>query len=257
MSNKLLFRTRYPLIISKQNPLVKHLVKLREDKSYRREKSSLLVTGKILVEELAASYSFTNIVIEEGFSFPQNVQARDVIAVSFPVLKKITGLENPEPICGEIACPREQDVSGASKLLVLDRISDPGNLGTLLRTALALRWDGVFLTHQCVDIWNDKAIRAARGSSFFLPFQIGTTEELECLLQKRGGSCLVADARGKEVRDLHLKSPLTLILGNESHGPLEKFRTHLTLVGIPLHPKVESLNVSIAGAILMDQLRGL
>jgi TrmH family RNA methyltransferase len=137
---------------------------------------------------------------------------------------------------------------------VLDRISDPGNLGTLLRTALALGWEGAFLTPHSADPFNDKAIRASKGACFFLPLQEGSYEELEELLKENQITAYVADLKGTSLPNLKVKHPLALILGNESLGPSAWAKQHGSAISIPMKKDVESLNVASAGAILMYEL---
>ncbi len=242
-------------ITSLQNSLVKHLVKLRESKAYRKECSRLVLSGIKLIRELAPFYSFLTLIIEKNAPLPQGFRSDQIVYVTGAILKKITGLENPEPFAVEMALPSSSNICSVPFLLVLEGISDPGNLGTLLRTAQGLGWDGVFITEGSVDLFNEKALRAAKGATFTLPWQIGSLEELQSLLNKRGGTQLTADAQGKELTALACSLPLTLILGNEAHGPSSSFKSFSELVAIEMHGKTESLNVACAGAILMHQIK--
>jgi RNA methyltransferase, TrmH family len=108
------------------------------------------------------------------------------------VLKKIIGLETDDLVAAEVALPESSSLAGAKKIIVLERLSDPGNVGTILRTALALGWDGAFITPGTADPFNDKALRAARGAPLFLPLRFGTIEELKMPLY-------IADVHGKNL----------------------------------------------------------
>ena len=242
-------------ITSPANVLVKHLVKLRENKTYRQQCRRLVISGLKLVKELALCRPFSTLFVQEGTPLLPGVKADKICYVTAAILKKVTGLENPESVAAEVEMPVSADVTEAPLLLVLEGIADPGNLGTLLRTALCLGWNGVFITEGSVDPFNDKAIRAAKGATFRLPWRIGSYEELQALLSSRKGSVLTADAQGKEAETLSFRLPLTLILGNEAHGPSSLFKNTSQLVAVKMHGQMESLNVASAGAILMDHIK--
>jgi len=235
-------------ITSLQNQIVKHLVTLRKEKSYRHEHKSVLISGKKVIEELK-NLPFTTLIVEEGYSY--SYKADQVFFVTKEILQKITGLASPEPIAAEIALPKEGSLDGKKRLLALDGVSDPGNMGTLLRSALALGWDGVFITDNSVDPFNDKSMRAAKGAAFHLPILHGSWEDLCALIEKNKLQAYVADKNGKDVKTLKISSPLILILGNESHGVT---KNGFPSISIPMHPSMESLNVASAGAILLHEL---
>src|SRR5689334_1737422 len=121
-------------IQSTQHPLVKHLVKLREKRAYREECRTALISGIKLIKELSADHCFKTVVIEEGYTLDFPLRAERLFTASASVLKKATGLVQPEPLAAEIEIPEEQNINSARYLLILDGISDPGNMGTLLRT---------------------------------------------------------------------------------------------------------------------------
>lgn len=241
---------------SQQHPLVKHLVKLRQNRAYRYEQKTVLISGIKLIRELASKFSFKNILMEKTYhpSFPY--RAEQSSTTSLDILGKITGLENPEPIAAEIDMPIFQDLHSAHFLLILDQIADPGNLGTLLRTALAFDWS-VFLINGCVDLYNDKALRAAKGATFFLNINQGSINDLETLLQKGSFLLCAADAQGdKNLPKIPEEKPIALALGNESHGLSPFIAQRAIKIAIPIKKPVESLNVAIAGAIFMYLLQG-
>ncbi len=148
--------------------------------------------------------------------------------------------------------PKEPSWEGKKYFLILDSLSDPGNLGTLFRTALALGWDGIWLTPGTVDPFNDKALRAARGATFCLPFAWKTREEIIEATKKGALTLYTADIEGKPLHTISPRPPLALILSSESHGPQNWPSEKIT---IPMQPHVESLNVASSGAILLYTLR--
>ncbi len=239
-------------ITSTQHPIVKRFVKLRQDKSFRMEEKSVVIVGKRLVKEISCLFDIKTLIIDHDFP---GIEAETTFLATPEILKKVTSLAEPEGIAAEIALPEKRPLKGIKSMLVLDRISDPGNLGTLLRTALALGWEGVFLTPHSADPFNDKAIRASKGACFFLPLQEGTYEELEELLKENQMTAYVADLQGTSLQDLKAKHPLALILGNESLGPSSWSKKQGNPISIPMEKDVESLNVASAGAILMYELK--
>ena len=179
------------------------------------------------------------------------IRAEENILVSEPILKKITGLNQPDGFAAEIDMPPPQDVRGQPFLLVLDRIADPGNLGTLFRTALALNWGGVILTPGTVDLFNDKALRAGKGAQVHLPYMYLTPEEI---IQIK--TCFyTADLEGEPLGASHFSPPLALILSHEGQGAGCWSEPSARKISIPMNRAVESLNVAASGAILLYIMR--
>lgn len=241
---------------SLQHPLVKHLVKLRQNRAYRYEQKTVLISGIKLIRELSQKFSFKTILVEKTYRPLFSYKAQQTSTTSLAILEKITGLEAPEPIAAEICMPIFQDVKSSKRLLILDRVVDPGNLGTLLRTALAFDW-AVFLVEGCVDLYNDKALRAAKGSTFFLKLAQGDLIDLQSLLKEGLFHIYAADAKGGPIKKTLSEKPIALALGNESHGLSPFIMQHAQKIAIPIKKPVESLNVAIAGAIFMYLLQGL
>lgn len=243
-------------ISSLQHPKVKHWVKLRESRDYRYASRRVVVSGIKLLQELSSHLRFRALLVQEGSSLLAGAPADETFHVSAQILKKVTGLENPEPVAAEIEMPPQADLSTAKHLLILDGVSDPGNLGTLLRTARGLGWDGAFLTEGSTDPYNEKALRAAKGATFTLPWKSGTQKELLSLLEQTKLPLIAADVEGKEVSQTTFPPSLALALGNEAHGLSSPLKRAAEQVAITLHGRMESLNVASAGAILMYLLRG-
>ena len=240
-----------PLIESLQNPLVKHLVQLREEKKYREQQGSVLITGNKLVREVAAHFAPKMWFVTDISTFSLD---GEVYLVTPAVMKKITGLPTPEPIAAEFPLPQPHDLIGKAPLLALDAIRDPGNLGTLVRTALALGWAGVFFLPTCVDLFHEKAIRASRAAPFYLPWQTGTWEELEQLCKTNNLKTYIADMEGVSLKAAPPTHQTLLLLSNEAQGVQERGMKFGQKITIPMQTEMESLNVAIAGAILMYTL---
>lgn len=242
-------------ISSLQHPIVKHLVKLRDKKEYRSHCQTVLISGVKLIHELSLTHRFKTVLIEKNYKPLFRIESEDKRIVTAAILKKVTGLAQPEPIAAEIALPEEKDLSHKRYLLILDGISDPGNMGTLLRTALALGWEGVWITPGSTDPFNEKALRAAKGATFKIPLSMGSWEKLEQLFHNEKWTILAADVDGKTMSGVTAKPPLALALGNEASGLSAYIKSHAHQIAIPMENDTESLNVACAGAILMHYLR--
>jgi len=232
-------------LTSLQHPHVLHWAQLLKSRPYRHEAGSVLVSGEKLVRELAPVKRL--ICLEEAPDIP----AEERYIVTDSILKKITGVEAPDGFAAEIPLPPPQDIFSLKTVLILDRIADPGNLGTLLRTAYALGWDGTAMLPGTVDLFNDKAIRAAQGATFRLPYAALEPESFGSWK----GAFYVADMDGAPLSELKLDSPRALILGNEGQGISPWAEKLGTKVRIPMRPGAESLNVAAAGAILLYAMR--
>ena len=150
------------------------------------------------------------------------------------------------------------DFASAAKtrLLVLDRVQDPGNIGTIIRSAIAFGWEGIFLLDGCCDPYGDKALRASRGASLRIPICKGNLDDL---LQVTRGMTLYAaepatDEKEKLKEDetkLEGVDHIALVLGSEGEGLSAEVKQHCTNLSIPMVNGMESLNVAIAGGILL------
>jgi len=239
-------------ISSLTHVFVKYLVNLRKDRKFRREEKKALVTGENLIFELLEKKgTVETLIVKEGFSHPPY---SDTIYVSESIMKKITGLETPGPLASVVNMPPPADLSRVSFLLVLDGVSDPGNLGTLLRTAAALGWGGVYLTENTCDPFNEKAIRAAKGSCFTLPIEEGSWKDFTA--RAKGFTTFVADMEGVSFKTVSPDEKVALVLSRESKGARKEAKDLFTSIKIPMIQGAESLNVSAAGAILLSSLRG-
>jgi TrmH family RNA methyltransferase len=226
-------------LFSLQHPLVKHLVKLRESRACREESQEILLVGEEVVREVATRLK-VNILITER---PLDIEAKEIYIASSAVLKKITGTD--DLVAATLPLPKSTNLLPQQKIVVLEGLQDPGNVGTILRTALALGWDGAFLTPGTADPFNDKALRASRGAPLFLPLQYGPIETLG------PRSIYVADVRGVDLTKVDFKKPLALILGHETRGPSLQAKQAGQLVKISMQGPVESLNVATAAAIFI------
>ncbi|MCH9614464.1 MAG: 23S rRNA (guanosine-2'-O-)-methyltransferase RlmB [Chlamydiia bacterium] len=228
-------------ILSSQHSFIKHLVKLRNNARYRHENSSLLISGSKLVNELKPA-----VVIQEKKAHLSYTPSEQIFTTD-AILKKITGQVSPDGIAGVVEMPKWDAVFDKKFLVAFDGIQDPGNLGTLIRSALALGFEGALLLPGTTDPFNDKVLNASKGAALTLPMQKVSFEEMHALPHKT----YLADLNGQAPTPLD--GPLILVLGSEGQGLSREAKgTRLTIQT----RSVESLNVAVAGSILMHQIRG-
>lgn len=243
-------------ITSMQHPLVKHLVKLKRDSAYRHEKQMLVVEGSKPINEICQGQRATTLLVEESYEIPPEINAETIVIATRDILSKISSMKNPEGILAEVRCPPFVNFTGKKHILALAGLSDPGNMGTLLRTALALGWDGAFILEDSVDPFNDKAVRASRGAIFRLPLMKGTWQDLDLLSKSNRLPIIIADIQGTPIDAINIPAGCILVLGNESKGPITLNSEEHAKITIPMPGDMESLNVAIAGGILMYLIRG-
>jgi RNA methyltransferase, TrmH family len=236
---------------SLQHPLVKEIVQLRKNKNFRNEKKQVLVVGKKIVAEIAKQKRIITLITSSCLY--NDIKADTILHVSDQIMKKITNLQSPEDIAAIVDMPTLENIPTKKPLLVLDQISDPGNLGTLIRSALSLNWQGVILTPNTVDPFNDKAIRASKGACFFLPIFFLDEEKI---LEISNANFYVADLNGKNIDEIKPDKNAVLILSNESHGTSTWAKKINNTITIPMNNNVDSLNVAICGSIIMHHMRG-
>lgn len=238
-------------ISSAQHPLVKYWVKLKEDSRFRKSEKSVLLEGRNAIEDICARITAKRIITRSINLVSPTILTDEIVVVSDQILKKLSHVEQSDGLIAELPLPEEQSLDKKSRLLVCDRIQDPGNLGTLLRTALAFGWQGVFLLPGCCDPFNDKALRSAKGATFFLPIQTGDWDTLSTLVHNNNLSLVAADMYGSPPSSFSKGAPIALVLSNESQGiKIPSEISHQT-VALEMAGQMESLNVAVAGSILM------
>lgn len=242
-------------ITSLQHPIVKHLVRLRQNRDYRHEQGTVLIEGKKLVTEICLHQQPEVLLTSDASLIPASVNPKNAIVVPPAMIQKISGLQQSEGILAEMRMPKEASLDKCRFIIALDAISDPGNLGTLLRTALALGWEGAYLLPNTCDPYNEKALRAAKGATFKLPLFSGSWKQLSELVKDNRLTPYVADLNGLSLNDLTCPENALLVLNNESTGPSQEALQQCQKITIPMPGNMESLNVSIAGAIIMYSLK--
>lgn len=242
-------------ITSLQHASIKHLVKLRQNRDYRYEHHSLVIEGIKPLNELGKNIQVKLLMALDESLIPTHAKPQQTLIVSEEILQKASGLQHPEGILAEVEMPQSSTLRGLKSIIALDEINDPGNLGTLLRSALALGWEGAFIVKDSCDPYNEKALRASRGATFRLPIGMGSWNDLRKIVEENKLTSLVADLNGEDPSSFNSLDRMVLILSNEARGPSPLALENSRKVTIPMPGKMESLNVAVAGGILMYSLK--
>jgi len=245
------------------------LIRSLAERKHRDAEGLFVAEGVRAVEDLAASPLDLHLSLvssslgdtPRGAALRRALEQRGapVREVDERALRELADTEHPQGVLAVAAIPRagldtlRADAEPAV-VLVLDAVQDPGNFGTLVRTAEALGAAGVIALPGTVDPWNAKSVRAAMGSSFRLPIVASRWDEAAPWLAARGMAVIAAMA-GAEPLPLPPPRRAALVLGNEGAGVGEETLARASLrAGIPLRGRAESLNVAAAGAILLHDL---
>lgn len=182
----------------------------------------------------------------------------DSMETSDVELTELAATDQPQGVllvCEEPTVPLGEVLATGRRLLVLDAIQDPGNVGTLIRSAVAFGLDGVVALGGTGDPFGAKSVRASAGTAFLIPVARGSVGEVVAGLGESGHAVLVASAEGTGVPSEHADAGFALVLGNEGAGVRDEIRLAAAgTVSVEMTGPAESLNVGIAGSILMHEL---
>ena len=250
------------LITSAQNPKLKLVRALLGRAKERREAGAFVAEGVRLVEEAVhgdwgfrfALYDST--LSERGLSLVKTLQSRGVECeeVTPELMKSLSETETPQGILAVLPFTDLPIPDSPTFLLIPDQIRDPGNLGTLIRSAAAAGVQAVLLPPETTDAFAPKVVRAGMGAHFRLPIRAMTWEEIRRVSESASQrmDVYLADMDGVSCWETDLRGPLMLVVGSEAEGASESARRLATQkISIPMSGKVESLNAGVAGSVLM------
>ncbi len=246
-------------IESPKNAKIKAWKKLHTKRG--REKSGLFfIEGPHLIEEaLKGNIPFVELIVREGEELPREWKAAEVkpIEVTAKVMKELCETETPQGFAAVCELPDNINIPLESgQFLFIDRIQDPGNLGTIIRTAHAVGITGIVFAEGTVDPYNSKVIRATQGSLFHIPIQKMDLHEAVSLCQENQVPVFGTSFEGSTYSAIEPQNDFVLVVGNEGQGVEETLlqETDQNLY-IPLYGDAESLNVSVACGILLYHLK--
>jgi len=256
-------------ITSTSNALYKEVKNLKQ-KKFRDEKDEYLIEGVRFVEEALKSKAEIKTIffdhklekVKGGNELLAMVMKTDITLyeVSEHLLEGLSDTENAQGVVAVLpvrSYALNEVVSSSKRLLVLETIQDPGNMGTIIRTADAADFDGIVALKGCVDIYNPKVLRSTMGSIFHIPVVTNAEmEEAVYLIRENGLKSFAAHLKGeKSIYEANMSEGGVIFIGNEANGLSEELSDNADeLVKIPMPGKAESLNASIASALFMYEM---
>ena len=257
------------MITSLDNKYIK-LAKKLQQKKYRKQESLFYIEGEHLVQEalysnlLSHVFHTTKYEVEDDALWKENICVLDGLSgvifeeVSDEIMQKVKLTDTPQGIFAIAKIPMTNLAQTEQKIIVLDGVQDPGNVGTIIRTAVAFGSTTILMTNDTVDPYNDKVLRAHQGMGFTVPIISGTASELCEIMNDFNCTNFVLDFEGTSIKEIDKNefNSFALIVGQEGQGIRPENWKTLTPreITIPMHENAESLNVAIATAIAMYEL---
>lgn len=237
-------------ITSINNEYIKEISKLNE-KKYRDKSNKYLIEGLHLVTEALKYDIIDTIIIREDFSYETDIKH---IIVSNEVMKKLS--DNPSiPKIMAIVYKKESTISG-NKILLLDRLQDPGNLGTIIRSAVAFNFDTIILSNDTVDLYNSKVLRSTQGMLFNI--NILRQDLTNVINELKNNNYTIYGTKvdnGYDVKKVNNTNKFALIIGNEGTGISDNILKQCDkYLYIKMNNNCESLNAGVAASILMYEM---
>lgn len=237
-------------ITSINNEYIKEISKLNE-KKYRDKSNKYLIEGLHLVTEALKYDIIDTIIIREDFSYETDIKH---IIVSNEVMKKLS--DNPSiPKIMAIVYKKENTISG-NKILLLDRLQDPGNLGTIIRSAVAFNFDTIILSNDTVDLYNSKVLRSTQGMLFNI--NILRQDLTSVINELKNNNYTIYGTKvdnGNDVKEINKINKFALIIGNEGTGISDNILKQCDkYLYIKMNNNCESLNAGVAASILMYEM---
>ena len=236
------------LITSLNNDRIKELVKLK-DKKYRDNNNLFFIEGEDIILEAYRNSLLKELYVLEGTNVSIDVP---VTYVSYDVMRKISDMESVSEYYG--VCYKKEETEIGKRIIVLDGIQDPGNLGTIIRSAVAFNFDTVVLSKSTVDLYNPKVIRSTKGMLFNV--NIVQRELCEFLSNLDGYTIYGTDVdNGNNIKDEDISEKVAIVIGNEGRGISDSVRELCNkFIYIGMNSDCESLNASVAASILMYEV---
>jgi TrmH family RNA methyltransferase len=253
-------------ISSRANPSVKRAVKLRTRRG-RDEYNAFLAEGDILIEEaIRSGADIAEVLVREGSDYIDAGEGR-VLSLSGDLFDEIADTVTPQDVIAVINIPKVGELSGALldglaagsagqdalSIIILDRIQDPGNVGTVLRSADAAGFDAVIAIKGTADVYAPKVVRAAAGAIFRIPvFQAQDADEALAALRDARFKVCALHMEGADYNEAELQGRTALVVGNEGAGVSKDFLLGAQMrVCIPMREGADSLNAGVAASIVM------
>ena len=262
------------MISSTHNPKLKLIRALQGRAKERRENGAFVVEGVRLVEEAVnANWQMRFVLFDEtlnerGRSQVESLKSRgvDVEEISTSLMKSLSETESPQGVVAVLELNQLPITNFPNFILIPDQIRDPGNLGTLLRTAAAAGVQAVLLPPETTDAFAPKVVRSGMGAHFRLPIHSMSWREIEQVVRpagvalsgeavSKGLQVFLADMEGQSCWETDLRQPVALVIGGEADGASKSARKLANQkISIPMTGNIESLNAGVAGSVLMFEV---
>lgn len=248
-------------IVSRDNPVFKYQKKLAENARERRAEGKTLLDGVHLIESYCAAFGDPElIIIPEGKStleatqLMQHLQHISTIMLPTLMFAELTPVASSTGILAVITIPKSWPQNAPPTeinfALMLEDIQDPGNLGSMLRTALGAGVEAVYLSKGCTDAWSPKALRGGQGAQFYVPIIEGV--DIVSALQNFAGNTYAMTMQGKSLYAQDYTRPSAFVIGNEGAGLSDKvLKVASHQISIPMNKNLESLNAAAAAAVCL------
>lgn len=233
-----------------ENKKIKNIKKLYS-KKYRDEFNEFIIEGEHLIEEAYKKGILKELILEENTYFNLDIETT---YVSESVLKYISELTNPPKILG--ICSKLKKGSIGNKIVILDDIQDPGNLGTIIRSAVAFNIDTLILSKNSVDVYNSKVLRATQGMIFNINIIVCDIENIIKELKENHYKIYGTKVNGgKSLKSIEKSKKFAIIMGNEGNGVKTNILDLCSdYIYIDMNESCESLNVGVATSIILYEL---
>lgn len=241
------------VITSVQNPLIRHIRKLQTSRSYREACGEFVADGFKLLDEALKWYpQLKTVVLSQGEKCPPLPEGVRCVEIPAELMERVSSMKTPQGVIFTGTLPESRGKKLHSGMLLLDRIQDPGNLGTILRTADAFGIP-VALTNGCADPYSEKTIRASMGAVFrTVPLRVELEEVFSCGIPLAATALTPSSA---DIRQISLGDFL-VVIGSEGQGICrELLEASERQIIIPMEARCESLNAAIAASIVMWQMK--
>ena len=238
------------ILTSKNNPLIKETAALKEKKA-RKEQGMFLVEGrKMAVECQRSSFEIDRVFVAASYEGENPFSDEKTVCVSDDVFRFLSDEKTPQGILCRIKIPARALTAPKGKCLLLDGVADPGNVGTIIRTANAAGYEEIYLTEECADPYSPKSVRASMSGVFFTKLYRASRVEILSVLSDT--PIIVADMGGVNVFSFQAPKRFALAIGNEANGISDMVQEKAAhTVKIPMQSTQESLNAAISAGIIM------
>ena len=252
------------IIESKDNPKIKNAIKLSKDAKLRSENGVFFAsTPKVVMDIIAAGFDAESLffTMDEYNKYADRLEDKNVYIINDAVNQKLSEDKTSQGVFGifKMKTADMDRIFTASKLIILEDIQDPGNMGAIMRTALAFGYEDIVVSAKCADIYSPKVLRSSMTASVKL--NVCKADNIPALVKQLGekGFSTVATCleNSKELGSEKISLPVAVLIGNEGNGlSADTIAASTHKVKIPMSEQIESLNAAVSASVMMWELRG-